>query len=356
MSKEIFNKIIEFDTYPCVSIIMKTHRTAPDYHKDPLRLKNLVKEAIDRLSDDFSKKDMAAIVNNIEDLVASIDFSKNMDGLALYANDTFKEKILLPFAVKDRVVVDNTFATRDLIRWINRDTNYYVLLLNQNNVRLYDGHREQLNEIIGHGFPLENDHYITDSLVASFSNESERKIKDYFNTIDKLFLEVHKNKPGYLLLTGAKKNLAYYKDVCDKKDVIIGFLEGNYERVSLHELGKAAWPIVKNELAVKRHVILDDLKKAVSQNKYASGVQEVWRVANEGRCSVLVVEEDYRESASIKPKDNTLRIESDSKLSGVIDDVVDEIAEIVIKKGGRVVFTENGTLDKHQKIAAILRY
>lgn len=355
MSKDVFYKVLEFDTYPCVSILMNTHRTAPGYHKDPLRLKNLVKEATERLAKDFSKRDMAPIVDNLNELVESIDFSNNMDGLILFANSTYKEKVLLPFPTKDRVIIDNTFATRDLIRWINRDTNYYVLTLNQNLVRLYEAHREQLNEIKGK-FPYENNLYITDKLVASFSNEGEKKIKEYFNTIDKMFLEVYKEKPSFLLLTGTPKNISYYKEVADKKDVIIGALEGNYERISTHEIGKAAWPIVKKELAVRRNAILQDLKQAISQNKYASGVHEVWRAANEGRCSVLLVEEDYREAVSIEPKTNTLRIEEDSKLTGVIDDIADEIAEIVIKMGGRVVFTENDSLTEHKRIAAILRY
>jgi len=159
-----------------------------------------------------------------------------------------------------------------------------------------------------------------------------------------------------LLLAGTIKNIPYYMDIADEKDVIIGALEGNYEKVSHHDMGKAAWPIVKDKLAAKRNIILEDLKKAVSQNKFASGIHEVWRLANEGRCSILLVEEDYREAASIVPQDNTIRIESSTKLTGIIDDIVDETAEIIIKKGGRVVFTENGSLDNHKKIAAILRY
>jgi len=39
-----------------------------------------------------------------------------------------------------------------------------------------------------------------------------------------------------------------------------------------------------------------------------------------------------------------------------IDDAVDELLETVLQKGGRVVFVDDGTLNQHGRIAAILRY
>ena len=40
----------------------------------------------------------------------------------------------------------------------------------------------------------------------------------------------------------------------------------------------------------------------------------------------------------------------------VIDDAVDELIEIVLAKGGRVIFVDNGALAIHQRVALILRY
>jgi predicted transcriptional regulator len=43
-------------------------------------------------------------------------------------------------------------------------------------------------------------------------------------------------------------------------------------------------------------------------------------------------------------------------VSAMIDDAVDEVIEIVLAKGGRVVFVEDGALNDHKHIALILRY
>ena len=39
-----------------------------------------------------------------------------------------------------------------------------------------------------------------------------------------------------------------------------------------------------------------------------------------------------------------------------MDDAVDEIIEMVLRKQGNVVFVDNGALETHSRIALILRY
>ena len=51
--------------YPSVSILAPTHRTAPLNRQDPIKVKNLVRRAIDRLHGEFKKREVAAVVNNL---------------------------------------------------------------------------------------------------------------------------------------------------------------------------------------------------------------------------------------------------------------------------------------------------
>jgi len=40
----------------------------------------------------------------------------------------------------------------------------------------------------------------------------------------------------------------------------------------------------------------------------------------------------------------------------VVDDAVDDVIETVLHGQGQVVFVDNGQLEKHQRIALLLRY
>ena len=133
----------------CVTIILNTHRTKPDNQKDPLALKNLIKEAEQRLSVDRNKKDVQGLIQRLTELEAKIDHSHNLESLILFVNEDIAEYTRLPIPVEDRVVIDQTFATRDLIRGLHLDSGYYVLVLSQQKVRLIEAFNDRVVAEIG---------------------------------------------------------------------------------------------------------------------------------------------------------------------------------------------------------------
>ncbi len=356
MDKTLLNSLMKVKEYPCVSIIFPTYRTAPDNQKNTIRLKNLVHEAIDKIEHEFGKKDSKKMVEKINTLASKVDISRTLDGLALYVSEEVMEMVDIPFRVRERVIIDKTFAVRDLIMGVNRGTHYYILDISLHKARLISCFGEQAQEVTDNGFPLESEFPMLELNPADFSKEKEKQIKEFLNKVDKLFLSHYHLQSTKVVLAGVQKNLALYREVADVKDMIFGQIEGNYESESVHDLGKKAWEVVKEKAKKERHTALNELQRAVSSRKLASGISEVWRMANEGRVSMLVTEQDYNVRAGLE-ENNTLVLDvSNLPNNKVMPDAVDEVAEIVIDKGGRVVFVDDGTLGNHYKIAAVLRY
>jgi hypothetical protein len=120
----ILKKIKDIQAEACVTIILNTHRTRPDNERDPLLLKNLVKEAEQRLFDDYEKRFVWPIMENLNKMVEKIDHQQNLESLVLFANQEMAEYTRLPIKVVDRVIIDNTFATRDLVRAMHQESSY----------------------------------------------------------------------------------------------------------------------------------------------------------------------------------------------------------------------------------------
>ncbi len=83
-----------------------------------------------------------------------IDYRYALDGLAIFVNHDFARKFYLPFPVKERVIIDESFATRDLVLTMNRSSRYWVLALSEKPTRLFEGARDTLAEITDYGFPM----------------------------------------------------------------------------------------------------------------------------------------------------------------------------------------------------------
>jgi hypothetical protein len=137
--------------------------------------------------------------------------------------------------------------------------------------------------------------------------------------------------------------------------MILGTIKGSYENLSTAELAKLAWPVAKEEFAKKRREVLGEADNAVKSKKFAQGIDEVWKLAHEGRGLVLLTETNFSYPA-IKGNNGELIPAENSTDPNVIDDAVDEIVEAVINKEGRVVFFNNGELSGYNRIAMILRY
>src|SRR5690606_35195093 len=140
-----------------ISIILNTHRTFPDNQKDALQLKNLVKETKNRLLSDFPEKEVADLIERLNTLADSIDHRQNLESLILFVSKEVAEFVRLPIPVEDRVVIDHTFATRDLIRGLHHQTNYYILVLNQDEARLIEASNDKVVKELGSPFPFKNE-------------------------------------------------------------------------------------------------------------------------------------------------------------------------------------------------------
>lgn len=347
--------------YPALTITLPTHRTSPDNRQDPIRVRNLVDQATNRLLAEFKRREVEPLLARLERLVNGIDYRYTLDGLALFVNQDFARAFQLPFRLKERVVIDETFATRDLVFALNRSPRYWTLVLSEQPTRLFEGLRDTLVEFTEDGFPLTHEgpggaQPLPGGFGVRKSAYRDERHRQFFRQVDAALKPILAEDPLPLAVVGVDRFLAFFNEVTSHREAILTTLTGSHDKTSPHELAKLVWPLVEANLSAQRLQVMETLEQAVSQRKVASTVGEVWRFAHEGRGALLLVEEDFHYPARLDPSGQHLSPADDPTAPGVLDDAVDEIIEAVLSKQGRVVFLENGKLAVHQRIALILRY
>lgn len=345
---ELLKEVKDINQEACVSIILNTNRSKPDNLNDPIALKNLVKNAVDRLHKDYDKHFAAPIIENINQVVKSIDHLYNLDSLVIFANNNFAKYTRLSIKVEDRVTISTTFATRDLVRSMNNDSAYYILVLNQDYARLIEANNNQVIEENKGIFPISN-HLGNDRGQDSL-------IEEFFNQVDKKLLDTIHNNPLPILLATEARNSTYYHKIADNKDLIIGEIHGNYKDTPAQEIISEAWKVVSLWNKENNLAQISTLQQAVSEGKYASDYNEIWNAIKEGRGQTLFVKTGFAQAAIWE--DNQLHLVADDKKGNVdiIDDVIDEMIEQNLAFGGSTVFVEGEELADFQNIALLTRY
>lgn len=343
----------------CITIIMTSHRTKPEYLNDGLRLKNLIKEVETRLLADVGKKEAGILLKRVNDLANQIDHSQNIDSLILFVNEDVAEYMRLPIKVADRVVIDETFATRDLIRALHLETQYFILVLSQENTRLIEAVSDKSVREVRGEFPYENKRFHTKRRTAhSIPSKQTNLITEYFNLADKKMNVIRKDKPLPVLLCGLEENNNQYMKVADVKEAILPFhVNKGMINEPVHTIVEEAWKVMKDYVAKKNNERKEELRMAVSENKFLSDTNEIWRAIHNGRVQTIFIEQGLFQPA-ILTEDNQIEYVAEERRNdtGIIDDIYDEMIEANMDFGGDVVFLPKGELEKFNGFGAITRY
>ena len=342
----------------CISIIVTTHRTKPDYLNDGLRLKNLIKEVETRLMADTDKKNANKLLERVNTLANSIDHSENLDSLVLFVNEDISEFARLPIKVEDRVVIDETFATRDLIRAMQMETHYYIAVLSQDKVRLIEAMNGTAIKEVGKPFPFENTEFFAKNRATlAVAAKQTTLMTEFFNLADKKVNEVRLENPLPVFICGLEENQALYFSGADKKHSIFEiYLNKNKINEPIHSIVEESWKVVKDYVIEKNNARKEDLKKAVGENKFLSDTNEIWKAISEGKIQTLFIEQGLFQPAVMKGDEIEYVSEDRRNDTGVIDDIYDEMIEANMDFGGDVVFLPKGELDKFNGFGAITRY
>jgi hypothetical protein len=346
--------------YPSLSLLAPTHRTAPANQKDRIVVKNLAAEGLKRLQSEFKKRDVATLVQNLNGLVQRVDWEHSMEGLALFASREVATPVQLPFRPRARVVIDGTFATRDLVYSLNRTPRYRVLVLTEKPTRLFDARTNELTEYRDKPFPMVHKGPGGASRLPGGQGINRSAVRDeshrqFFRKVDDALAAIQKEDHVPLVVVGVDRYLAFYQEVTQDPDAIVGVVAGSHDNPNPTALGKLVWPVFKSGATLRRTRALTRLHAAVSVNRHASGIDQVWRAGFEKRCQILLVETGFEHPANLAPQGDHL-LPYSGRGAESLDDAVDEVIERVIASGGEVFFYDPGVLDLHQRIAAVLRY
>ncbi len=358
MKADVISKLIEEKSKPCVTISLNTHRTHPERMQDEIELKNLCKEAENKLVKEFDKREIASLLSKLESLPKELDVTHNLDSVHIFLSNNTKEVLKSIWKTNTSGVhIAESFAIRPLINSIYHNEEYLILLLSQSGVHLFRAANDAIIEEVKNGdFPFkENQHYITDQTKMSDQKAHDLMVKEYLNKVDKALVKYIGAKKTNCVIISTKDNHSFLMEVADKPNIYSGNVAIDYNNVNQHQIAAQGWEVMKDIQKISRSNAIVEMKAAVSQGKVLTDIIEIYKAAKEGRADLLIINESFKQSA-IFNGDSGLELVSDANLPNAVDDISSHLAIEVIKKGGRVITTGQDELNDIGKIALKIRH
>lgn len=344
--------------YPCVSVLMTTTPAVRMSAADAARLNRMIARTEPRLLVELPQERVTTVMDRIRLLAVEAAEQPTSAAVALYATETISARHRLPMAVDDRVVVDPTFATRDLVRALHRTPRHLVLVLTDTGARLYQGVDTTLRPETGGGFPLLREAEPDDRATTGGRNGKGRTNEQrlaFLRMVDRALGTHLRLHPYPVVVVGVEKQLAAFGKVTRYAGNVAGVVRGSHGRTPPTALVALVRPVLEDHLRARERQALELLERRADAHRAVEGMQAVWLASRVERPEMLVVEETLYFPARLSSDGDYLIPASDVEHPEVIDDAVDEVIEFVLLRGGWVALVRDGALAHRDRIALTLR-
>jgi hypothetical protein len=381
LTREVLKTLVESDSKPRVSIFMPTHRAGEEIHQDPIRLKNLISRAEERLiAVELRRPAAKELLGPLRDLVEDEDFWQHQsDGLALFASPGTSRDYSLPLELEELVVVADNFHLKPLLPLLSGDGRFYILAVSQNDIRLLEGARHQVREIELQDVPeslaeaLRYDdpersvqfhtqtRTIRDGRRAMFhghgvvTDEDKNNLLRYFHKVDQGVQDLLSDERAPLLLAGVDYLLPIYREANTYPHLLDAGITGNPEELRPEELHGQAWKVIQPHFEEAQHeavTLYEEL--AANSERTSRDIQEIVSAAHYARIDTLFVAVGLHRWGTFNADNNTIEVHGEAQPGD--EDLLDAAAVHTLLNDGTIYAVQPEAVPDGAPAAAIFRF
>jgi Bacterial archaeo-eukaryotic release factor family 3 len=366
---------------PCISLYQPTHRHHPDNQQDPIRFRNLVAEAEASLRQKYANRELRPLLEPFRALEGDHEFWNHaLDGLAVFGSPDAFRVYLLQRPVPELAVVADSLHVKPLVRIVQSADRYQVLCLGRDSVKLYEGNRDALDPIdLADGIPRTNAEALGEDpdnkpertvaahggsargdATARHGHGSEKDVANsdaerFFRAVDRGVLEHHSRPSGLpLILVTVTENSEIFRRVSHNPSLMTDGVNFDPWSLSADRLREEVWQVVQPHYLRRLAALVDDFREAHSRWQASGDLSDIGQAAVAGQVGTLLVEADRLVPGTLDLSTGRISFEDLSRPE--VDDLLDDLVELVLRKGGEVIVVPADRMPTRTGAAAINRY
>lgn len=367
-----------------VSLYMPACRVGAETQQNPIRFKNLIKQAEAELQDHgLSRTAATELLQPALELDRHEFWQHQDEGLVIFLAEGLFRYYQLPLKFEELVVVSDRFHLKPLFPLLTGDGEFYILALSQKQVRVFQGSRYNVEELEVAGLPKSMDEALQYDETAqdgqfristskggtanpmpqagSFHGQGspdrddvKQDILQYFHLIDRALHEVLRDKTAPLVLVGVEYLMPIYREANTYQHLLEAGITENPENLKSEELHAQAWSIVEPYFLQTQQQAIAHYHELTGTGKTSTDLKEAISGAYYGRVEQLFVAVGIQEWGNFDPQANELRIHADAEPGD--EDLLNSAAIQTLLNGGEVYAVEPDQVPDQASLAAVFRY
>jgi len=367
-----------------LTLMLPTHRMARETSQDPIRLKNLLRDAEERLKNRGVKA--AEIQRRLAPTKELLDdelfWQHQSDGLALLIGPEETKRFRLPVHLPERVAIDVRFHLAPLLSAVTDNEAFFLLALSPNRVQLFRGDRDSFQAVEVPDLPADFEEYgrvIDDDRGLSFhteapphgpagnrdvqvhghpsggdAEEEKQRMLEFCRMVAARLHPVLNQQTMPLILACDKRVVPMYRQVNEYARLQNEAIAGNPDDATDAKLHSRAWELIRQQLPKTEQQDRSRLEAALAGQLGSDKLSELVPAAIDGRIETLWVAADRQQWGRFNPENREVTL-SDTPHNDD-QELINAVALDTFSQGGRVYVRLQEALPTQSVAAAIMRY
>ncbi|KAB3536037.1 hypothetical protein F8154_04555 [Alkaliphilus pronyensis] len=353
LTKDLLTSLIK-ENYneKCVSIFIPTAQVGKEASVGSISLKNLLDIAkIELQKDGFSSKKAHQFLRSAYDLVDnSMFWSYQKEGLWIFITSEEIDYYRLPIGFKQLVILSKGLYIQPLLKFFVADTDFYILALSQQKIRLIHCTKYSSKEINNDINNKWESVYQSNGIDCE---DSKKGICKFLQHVSSSLLKYIDVKDAPIILAGVDYILSIFKELQPQINIHKKVILGNSDDLSVDELHGKGLELLEAYFNKPIHKAQEEYKHKSESKQVCNCIEKAISSAYNGRIKTLLVTAGVRQWGTYKPYSNDIILYEDRKPNSI--DLINFAATHTFLNGGKVYEVNHGkALDSY--CYGILKY
>ncbi len=361
----------------CVSIYLPTHKSGEEVQQDPIRLKNLLTQAVEQLKNrELREKEIDELLDEPRKLLDNPNFWRHNDkGLALFISDDNFEHYRIPHAFKERVMVDDHFLITPLVPMITLEGTFCILALSQKKMRLLKCTRANVEEIELEESPESLEEFLKYDVnetnlqhhagqganaQAIFHGQggsrdtNTEEVINYLKAVENEVTSILRKRNDPLILAGVNEAIAEYRKVNNYSRLLDQTVSGNTDPKSNEEIKNEGWKVIKSYFLKGMYEDIERFGDLSGSEKQSDNLSQIVEAAYYGKVESLFVPIGEHSWGWFDMERDTVHHSAEPQNGE--HDLINMAAIKTLTQSGNVYALDKEDMPSGSSIAAIFRY
>jgi len=272
----------------------------------------------------------------VRKLIAGLENEPVEFPMGVFVTQGLSCKMKMPIEVQSLGVLAESFHVKPLLKWMQREHPFSLLLLEETKATLYQGTLSTFKE----------------EEVVTY--KELRTMDGIFGALDRAIYRTIQSTRTPLILAGDSDLADHYRNVSGYKAIVEDFVPHSSGQANLKALHEAAKELLEPYLERKEEALLSQFRSAELNGRTAGSLQEIILFSLKQKVKHLFVSEGMNIWGKIDIGSGCFTY-SPQQPNASEDDVLDDLAEIVIRGGGTVTVLPGEKMPYGHLACAILQ-